>query len=52
MFPHLMRHLRVARAGTVRSLMRAAPYSAMSANMPNTSLPWAVVVSTTPLVSD
>jgi len=36
----------------VRSLMRAASYSAMRANMPKTKLPWAVVVSTMPSVSD
>ena len=36
----------------VRSWMRAASYSAISAKMPKTSLPWAVVVSTMPLVSD
>ena len=41
-----------ARPATVRSVMRAASYSAMRANMPKTSLPWAVVVSTMPLVSD
>src|SRR5664280_2014180 len=32
--------------------MRAASYSAITASIPKTSLPWAVVVSTTPLVSD
>ena len=32
--------------------MRAASYSAMRANIPNTSLPCAVVVSMIPLVSD
>jgi len=36
----------------VRSLMRAASYSAIKAKMPKTKLPWAVVVSTMPLVSD
>jgi hypothetical protein len=58
-------HLRFASAGAaadacggkpglawVRSLMSAASYSAISANMPKTSLPFAVVVSTMPLVSD
>ena len=33
-------------------MMRAASYSTMRANMPMTKLPWAVVVSTMPLVSD
>ena len=36
----------------VRSLIRAASYSAINANMPKTSLPCEVVVSTIPLVSD
>lgn len=36
----------------MRSRIRAASYSAISANTPNTSLLWAVVVSTIPLVSD
>jgi len=36
----------------VRSLTNPASYSAIRANMPKTSLPWAVVVSTIPLVSD
>jgi len=40
------------RPAWVRSLMRAASYSTMRANMPKTKLPWAVVVSTMPLVSD
>src|SRR5690349_1774267 len=41
-----------AKPATVRSLISAASYSAISANMPNTSLPCAVVVSTMPLVND
>src|SRR5450759_4424847 len=47
-------HLRFTSAGAAwgRSLMSAASYSAISANMPKTSLPFAVVVSTMPLVSD
>ncbi len=36
----------------VRSRMRAASYSAIRANIPNTSAPCAVVVSTKPLLSD
>ncbi len=36
----------------VRSLISAASYSAMRANIPKTSLPWAVVVSTIPLVRE
>src|SRR5450759_2440218 len=36
----------------VRSRMRAASYSAIRANIPNTTAPCAVVVSTSPLLSD
>ena len=36
----------------VRSRANPASYSAIRANMPKTSLPWAVVVSMIPLVSD
>jgi len=39
------------RPAWVRSLISAASYSAIRANMPKTSLPCAVVVSTMPLVS-
>jgi hypothetical protein len=41
-----------ARPAIVLSWMRAASYSAISAKMPKTSLPYAVVVSMIPLVSD